>query len=165
MKKIDNYSNDKIIDSIVLGIISIGIVALDTYYILLGTIEGFNSSSIILIIFLSFLGIGLSIISIINIIKSIHRKAEIKKVMDNENIIMAHIDGEKDKIFEGRIILCYKEINGRKKEFESDPIEFDLIYAAKELGIEEIKVLINQNNPDKYVVDTREIEERIVDLT
>ena len=39
MKKIDNYSNGKIIDSIVLGIISIGIVALDTYYILLGTIE------------------------------------------------------------------------------------------------------------------------------
>ena len=78
---------------------------------------------------------------------------------------MAHIDGEKDKPFEGRIILCSKEINGIKKEFESDPIEFDLIYAAKELGIEEIKVLINQNNPDKYVVDTREIEERIVDLT
>ena len=96
MKKIDNYSNGKIIDSIVLGIISIGIVALDTYYILLGTIEGFNSSSIILIIFLSFLGIGLLIISIINIIKSIHRKAVIKKVMDNEVFIMAHIDGEKD---------------------------------------------------------------------
>lgn len=165
MKKIDNYSNGKIIDSIVLGIISIGIVALDTYYILSGTIEGFNLSSIILIIFLSFLGIGLLITSIINIIKSIHRKAVIKKVMDNEAFIMAHIDGEKDKPFEGRIILCSKEINGIKKEFESDPIEFDLIYAAKELGIEEIKVLINQNNPDKYVVDTREIEERIVDLT
>ena len=55
MKKIDNYSNGKIIDSIVLGIISLGIVALATYFILLGTIEGFNSSSIILIIFLLFL--------------------------------------------------------------------------------------------------------------
>ena len=123
MKKIDNYSSGKIIDSIVLGIISIGIVALDTYYILFGTIEGFNLSSIILIILLSFLGIGLLITSIINIIKSIHRKAEIKKVMDNETFIMAHIDGEKDKTFEGRIILCSKEINGIKKEFESDPIE------------------------------------------
>ena len=109
MKKIDNYSNGKIIDSIVLGIISLGIVALATYFILLGTIEGFNSSSIILIIFLSFLGIGLLIISIINIIKSIHRKAVIKKVMDNEVFIMAHIDGEKDKPFEGRIILCSKK--------------------------------------------------------
>lgn len=165
MKKIDNHYNKKITESIALFIIGTGLIALASYFILLGTIEGTILESILAIIFFLFLGVGAIILGIINIIKSIHRKAEIKKVMDNETFIMAHIDGEKDKTFEGRIILCSKEINGIKKEFESDPIEFDLIYAAKELGIEEIKVLINQNNPDKYVVDTREIEERIVDLT
>ena len=165
MKKIDNHYNKKITESITLFIIGAGFIALASYFILLGMIEGTILESILAIIFFLFLGVVAIILGIINIIKSIHRKTEIKKVMDNETFIMAHIDGEKDKTFEGRIILCSKEINGIKKEFESDPIEFDLIYAAKELGIEEIKVLINQNNPDKYVVDTREIEERIVDLT
>ena len=165
MKKIDSYSNNRIVESIAFGIISLGIIALAAYLILVGVVDGFSAESVILILFVSFLGISMLVISIIGLIKSIFRKGEINKVMKNPNFVMAHIDGEKSSNYEGTIITCSAEINGTKQEFNSDPVKFDFMYAVKELGVEEIKVYIDQNDPTKYVVDTREIEDRVVDLT
>lgn len=96
-------------------------------------------------------------------LEGIKRKMEVLK--NTGEIIRAKVIDEKHTILEGNQLICNAEINGTSYEFISSSVPRYSLYACKELGIDELPVYVNMQNPKEYAVDTEEVEDRIVDLT
>ena len=114
-------------------------------------------------------GLSLGLIStILNtglFLKNLKKNKQIKKALEYGSSFKASINGEKSDGIEGKRMICTAEINGTKYEFISEPVSRYASFACKELGIDTLTVYVNTSNPKEYVVDIREIEDRIVDLT
>ncbi len=99
-------------------------------------------------------------------LRNYKKNKKIKNAMEFGSAFKATIEGErKIGTFEGNGITCLAEVNGKPYEFVSEPVSRYFTYACQELDIKTITVYVNIRNPEEYVVDTREIEDRIVDLT
>lgn len=96
-------------------------------------------------------------------LEGIKKKTEVLKNIGE--IIRAKVVDEKYTMLEGTQLICNAEINGTSYEFISSSVPRYSLYACKELGIDELPVYVNMQNPKEYAVDTGEVEDRIVNLT
>ncbi len=96
-------------------------------------------------------------------LEGIKKKTEVLK--NTGEIIRAKVIDEKYTMLEGTQLICNAEINGISYEFISSSVPRYSLYACKELGIDELPVYVNMQNPKEYAVDTGEVEDRIVNLT
>ena len=96
-------------------------------------------------------------------LEGIKKKTEVLKNIGE--IIRAKVVDEKYTMLEGTQLICNAEINGISYEFISSSVPRYSLYACKELGIDELPVYVNMQNPKEYAVDTGEVEDRIVNLT
>lgn len=113
-------------------------------------------------------GFGLGIFVLISCIASFFglfaRGKKIKKLGQVGTPINAKIISENISTLQTQLV-CSAEINGVNYEFISEPVERYTYYACQELGIEELPVYVNMQDPKEYAVDISEVEDRIVDLT
>ena len=114
------------------------------------------------------IGFGLGIFVLISFIASffglLARGKEIKKLGQVGTPINAKIISEKISALQTQLV-CSAEINGVNYEFISEPVEQYTYYACQELGITEIPVYVNMQNPKEYIVDIRSLDNIFVDLT
>ncbi|MBQ6477316.1 MAG: hypothetical protein IJI43_02665 [Bacilli bacterium] len=154
MKHFENNKKALLITLIMLLLI----LAVIIVYVIL-SVDSFVGALIEVIIFLSFLAIliGLSIFCYKNL-------KRITGALKNGSIFKGKIDTT-ERVSDGRVIVCYANVNGERRKFLSESVDFDLDYVCRELNITEVPVLINLQDQNEYVVDTREILDRVVDLT
>lgn len=169
MNKFINYNKSKIKDYTYLWILSI--IFIVSSFLVLYFVIGITNLLIDIKFSLSFIiifliGIIMFIISCIEIRKKIIRIKQIKKALNESRIVKATINGAKTDANLNSLLVCSAKIEGIEYHFISAPIQaYDFMYAIHELGIKELPVYVNMQNPKEYyVVDTREIEDRIVDL-
>ena len=167
MNKIDDGIKKKIKQfpiAVLLSFVFIGFGALCFYlYVIVNSIDrdGYLVGAIV--------SLSIGVFSLISIIKDYIKLVNKSKQMDSAvasgNIIQAKIIDEKYTFLEGCQLICSAEVNGTPCEFISSTVPRYSLYACKELGIEELPVYVNMQNPKEYAVDAREVEDRIVDLT
>lgn len=169
MNKIDKHLKEELGFSIFLIIFSCGLVTMGM--VSLGETLNVNDELFDSVIhFLGFIilgvpGIILFVFEAQKIIKLLIRLKQINQIELENKIIYAHIDGAKSNNYGQDSVVCSAIVDGCECQFVSDQPVFDAYYAAKELGVEEVKVYISIKNPNEYVVDLRDLEERVVDLT
>ena len=164
MKKIDDSYTKEIIFHIFSGLL------LSTLFIIFGILctrvrvrlidySKWVEYQVLAFIFFT-IGIYLLVIFTKLVIKKIIRKNQIRRALQNGTLIKAKIERKK-----GLYLVCSVEINGIRQEFLSETVHCYALYACQELGITELPMYINMQKPEEYVIDTSEIEDRIVDLT
>ena len=178
MKKIDEHIKKEILDCYHMIIVSsffsfLGIIGLKNIFSIdITEIYAESFMYVITIIIFALICIIVSVFGIVFLVYEIRklnkqyiRLKEVRRLELENRVIYAHIDGEKANEYGYSSIICSAEVNGCECQFISDKPVFDAFYAAKELGVEEVKVYTSIQNPNEYVVDLRDLEERVVDLT
>ena len=165
MKQIDEHSNKIIKDYPVSILFSLFFIALG--FLFLKISQTISDESFIAIAIAGFLlGITTFILNTRSFLRNFKKNKQIKNALAYGSSFKATIEGERRiGMIEGSGLVCSAEINGTRHEFVSEPISYYVPYACEELGIKTITVYVNTQNPEEYVVDLREIEDRIVDLT
>ena len=165
MKQIDEHSNKMVKEYPVSILFSLFFIALG--FLFLKISQTISDESFIAIAIAGFLiGIITFIINTRTFLRNFKKNKQIKNALAYGSSFKATIEGKrKISMIEGSGLVCSAEINGTRHEFISEPISYYVPYACEELGIKTITVYVNTQNPEEYVVDTREIEDRIVDLT
>ena len=165
MKQIDEHSNKMVKEYPVSILFSLFFIALG--FLFLKISQTISDESFITIAIAGFLiGIITFIINTRTFLRNFKKNKQIKNALAYGSSFKATIEGERRiSMIEGSGLVCSAEINGTRHEFISEPISYYVPYACEELGIKTITVYVNTQNPEEYVVDTREIEDRIVDLT
>ena len=165
MKQIDDHSNKMVKEYPVSILFSLFFIALG--FLFLKISQTISDESFITIAIAGFLiGIITFILNTRTFLRNFKKNKQIKNALAYGSSFKATIEGERRiSMIEGSGLVCSAEINGTRHEFISEPISYYVPYACEELGIKTITVYVNTQNPEEYVVDTREIEDRIVDLT
>ena len=165
MKQINERSNKIIKDYPVSILFSLFFIALGFLFLKISqTIS--DESCIVIVIAGFFLGIISFIINTRIFLQNCKKSKQIQRTLEVGSPLKATIEGERNiGILKGNGLVCSAEINGIRHEFISEQISYFATYACQELGIKTITVYVNMQNPEEYVVDLREIEDRIVDLT
>lgn len=148
-------------DNICLIIFGIGVIAFSiTGFLAMG--DSRYIDWIIFLVFFMFMGF----LSIMVAINNMKKEVNVRKMVDNNNYIIAMIDYSKCI---NSTIFCYwiNPNDNRKYEFETIFTCYGncVLDILKELEIDSIKVYVESDDMNKYVVDTSSIESRIVDLT
>ena len=165
MKQIDEHSNKMVKEYPVSILFSLFFVAFG--FLFLKLYQNSSNSDYLSGAVVGFLlGIASFILNTKTFLRNFKKNKQIKNALAYGSYFKATIEGERRiSMTEGSGLVCSAEINGTRHEFVSEPISYYVPYACEELGIKTITVYVNTQNPEEYVVDTREIEDRIVDLT
>ena len=167
MNKANSSFNKKKQEIIVATIISIILIVFGAFflylYLLINSRDG--DGYLAMMISCSAIGIITLILNLKGLLKMNNEKNKLEVLKNTGTIIQAKIIDEKHSFLENNQLICSAEVNGTPCEFISSTVPRYSLYACQELGIEELPVYVNMQNPKEYAVDAREVEDRIVDLT
>ena len=166
MKKLDDVAKKnlkKIPGMILFSLVFIGFGA---FFLFLYKYAGPSEKDDYVIGIIVCLGIGIFTLlsSIASFFGWIIRGKEINELEQVGTPINAKIVAEKISTLQ-TCLVCSAEINGVNYEFISEDVKRHTFYACQELGITEIPVYVNMQNPKEYVVDVRSLDDIYVDLT
>ncbi len=166
MKKLDNVVKNKLKQIPGMILFSSIFIAFGAFFLFLQKNAGPSEKDDYLIGIIVCLGIGIFILltSIVSFFRWNFRGKEINKLEQTGTPINAKIVAEKISALQTQLV-CSAEINGVNYEFISEDVDYYTFYACQELGITEIPVYVNMQNPKEYVVDVRSLDDIYVDLT